>query len=65
MQPKVQKNFRLNPELANKLKRHSYAEGCTETDVVEEAITAYLSKCDRDDMKKAVEIADKADKRRE
>lgn len=64
MGPKVQKNFRLDPALAKSLKRFSYEEDRTETDIVEEALTAYMTKKDRADLRKAVEKAEQSEKRK-
>lgn len=43
MGAKVQKNFRMEPVLTDRLKRFSYEHDVTETEVVEEAVSQYLA----------------------
>lgn len=64
MGPKVQKNFRLDPALAKSLRRFSFERERTETDVVEAALAAYMTKKDREDLRKAVQKAERSEKRK-
>lgn len=41
--PKVQKNFRFDPDLAESLRRNSRETDRTETEIVSDALASYLA----------------------